>query len=81
VAPSSPKINHLLFTDDSLVFFKANIENAQEVKGCCKIIAKLLVGGLTWTNRLSILLKAANKMSELKSFVDMNSNSHPHTNH
>ena len=66
MAPSAPKINHLLFTDDSLVFFKANIENAQEVKGCCKIIAKLLVGGLTWTNRL-------------KSFVDMNSNSHPLT--
>jgi hypothetical protein len=32
VAPSAPSVNHLLFVDDSLLFFRANRESAQEVK-------------------------------------------------
>lgn len=32
VAPSSPMVSHLLFADDSLLFFTANRECAQEVK-------------------------------------------------
>ncbi|XP_073353989.1 uncharacterized protein [Aegilops tauschii subsp. strangulata] len=31
VAPSAPHVNHLLFADDSLLFFKANSEGAEEV--------------------------------------------------
>ncbi|XP_020153203.1 uncharacterized protein [Aegilops tauschii subsp. strangulata] len=31
VAPSAPPVNHLLFADDSLLFFKANGEGANEV--------------------------------------------------
>lgn len=32
VAPSSPMVGHLLFADDSLLLFKANRENAMEIK-------------------------------------------------
>ena len=32
VAPSAPMVSHLLFADDSLLFFKANRESALEVK-------------------------------------------------
>jgi len=31
VAPSAPMVSHLLFADDSLLFFKAHRENAQEI--------------------------------------------------
>ena len=31
MAPSAPPVNHLLFADDSLLFFKANGEGASEV--------------------------------------------------
>ena len=31
VAASAPMVSHLLFADDSLLFFKANRENADEV--------------------------------------------------
>jgi hypothetical protein len=32
VAPSAPTVSHLLFTDDSLLFFRVDRESAQEVK-------------------------------------------------
>jgi hypothetical protein len=31
VAPSAPMVSHLLFADDSLLFFKVNRESAQEI--------------------------------------------------
>jgi hypothetical protein len=31
VVPSAPEVSHLLFADDSLLFFKANKENAMEI--------------------------------------------------
>ena len=36
VAPLAPPVNHLLFADDSLLFFKANDEGAQEVSNLLK---------------------------------------------
>jgi hypothetical protein len=32
VAPSAPTVNHLLFADDSLLFFRATRESAKEIK-------------------------------------------------
>jgi hypothetical protein len=32
VAPTAPMVGHLLFADDSLLLFKANMENAMEIK-------------------------------------------------
>ena len=32
MAPSAPMVGHLLFADDSLLLFKANRENAMEIK-------------------------------------------------
>ena len=33
VAPTAPSVNHLLFADDSLLFFKGNLEQALNIKG------------------------------------------------
>ena len=32
MAPTAPEVNHLLFADDSLLFFSASTEGALEVK-------------------------------------------------
>src|ERR1041385_2069388 len=40
VAPSAPPINHLLFADDSLLFFKATSEGAHEVSNLLEIYCK-----------------------------------------
>jgi hypothetical protein len=37
VAPTAPAVNHLLFADDSLLFFKASSEGASEIK---KVLTK-----------------------------------------
>ncbi|XP_019175759.1 PREDICTED: uncharacterized protein LOC109171082 [Ipomoea nil] len=37
VARGAPAISHLFFADDSLLFFKANMQEAQEVKKCLGI--------------------------------------------
>ena len=31
LAPSAPSVNHLLFTDDSMLFFKASVDGVKEV--------------------------------------------------
>ena len=40
VATSAPMVSHLLFTDDSLLFFKANTESADEVKDVLHIYCR-----------------------------------------
>jgi hypothetical protein len=37
VAPSAPVVSHLLFADDSLLFFKASTESAREVRDALKL--------------------------------------------
>jgi hypothetical protein len=36
MASSAPEVNHLLFADDSLLFFEANTDSAARVKGLLK---------------------------------------------
>ena len=40
VAPSAPVVSHLLFADDSLLFFRANVASAQEIKEILQIYCK-----------------------------------------
>jgi len=40
VAPSAPVVSHLLFADDSLLFFRANAENAQEINDVMNIYCR-----------------------------------------
>lgn len=40
MAPSAPMVSHLLFADDSLLFFKANGENATEVRGVLQLYCR-----------------------------------------
>ena len=37
VAPSAPMISHLLFADDSLLFFRPSMENAQEINDVLQV--------------------------------------------
>ena len=37
VAPTAPLVNHLLFADDSLLFFEANEASATRVKGLLRV--------------------------------------------
>ncbi|XP_019183735.1 PREDICTED: uncharacterized protein LOC109178652 [Ipomoea nil] len=41
VARGAPQISHLFFADDSLLFFKANVEEANEVKRCLTVYEDL----------------------------------------
>ena len=41
VAPSAPVVSHLLFADDSLLFFRANVASAQEIKEILQIYCKV----------------------------------------
>ena len=40
VAPSAPMISHLLFADDSLLFFGASMENAQEINDVLRVYCR-----------------------------------------
>ncbi|XP_019199913.1 PREDICTED: uncharacterized protein LOC109193526 [Ipomoea nil] len=41
VARGAPQISHLFFADDSLLFFKANVEEANEIKKCLTVYEDL----------------------------------------
>ncbi|XP_019153861.1 PREDICTED: uncharacterized protein LOC109150406 [Ipomoea nil] len=41
VARGAPPISHLFFADDSLLFFKANVEEASEIKKCLSVYEDL----------------------------------------
>jgi len=57
VAASAPMVSHLLFADDSLLFFKANRESADQVKDVLHIYFQALGTGLIWINLRYILQK------------------------
>ena len=40
MAPTAPTINHLLFADDSLLLFKANVEGSEEVSNLLDIYCR-----------------------------------------
>ena len=40
MAPSAPMISHLLFADDSLLFFRASMENAQEINDVLRVYCR-----------------------------------------
>jgi hypothetical protein len=57
VAPSAPMVGHLLFADDSLLLFKANLENAMEIRDVLQTYCRAQVNRSTWRNPRSILQK------------------------
>ena len=59
VTPSAPVVSHLLFADDSLLFFSANTGNAQEILDVMNFIAVLGANKLTWTSHRSTLQKGS----------------------
>lgn len=40
VSPSAPVVSHLLFADDSLLFFRANTESAQEIHDVLQVYCR-----------------------------------------
>ena len=57
VAPSAPVVSHLLFADDSLLFFRANVASAQEIKEILQIYCKVSGQQVNMENHLFILPK------------------------
>jgi hypothetical protein len=57
VAPSAPMVSHLLFADDSMLFFKADRENAQEALSVLNTYCQASGQQVIWINPPFILLK------------------------
>ena len=57
VAPSAPVVSHLLFADDSLLFFRANAENAQEINDVMNIYCRASGKKSIWISHRFILQK------------------------
>jgi hypothetical protein len=75
VAPSAPMVNHLLFADDSLLFFKADRMNAQEVREALNIYCKAS-GQQINVDKSSILLPKGCCQSlrdQIKNILDVHS--------
>ena len=48
MAPSAPPVNHLLFADDSLLFFKGSSEGAEELSNLLEVYCQ---ASGQWINR------------------------------
>jgi hypothetical protein len=61
VAPLAPPVNHLLFADDSLLFFKGSREGAEALSSLLEVYCQASGQRITGRSHLSSSLKAAPK--------------------
>jgi hypothetical protein len=59
VTPSAPPVNHMLFADDRLLFFKGNREGAEELSSLLGVYCEALGQKINKEKPHSSLLKAA----------------------
>lgn len=70
ISPTAPVITHLLFADDSFLFFKANIEETVAVKGLLNMYEKSLGQSVNF-KKSGMLLSSNVRRDKLKELLDI----------